>query len=395
MPTRPRYVPLLLTFLALVAACADDEEGAPADRSSGSTPAAATRFTERTNQYMELGEARDFLRDLGLEATSLSAEHYECIQSTCPDKPPGDDSWGCLSLLPTGDPDNVESLLPNDPPGWYSVTWHGAFGETYAARPEPVVSEPTTALEPTRDLACGAPFDRYMTAAEAVAFLVDVGLEGVWQWQDNSGTDPACPPDKECPISGIPADTVGCMSINLYELPRYETQQEEPTVDVYVGWFSQGNIDNPDGLYLNYSLRRPLNDFEAGVEPGTDDECLTLRGGRPSDPYQSIPYTDLIKPSYWQLLEAPMGTTLKLDIAVGNSCDAFERVDVEETEDAVTIRSYSRQTLGGGGCEDLLIHEQVSVELEEPLGDRDLLGCAPEEIWYVDHDVDCAQPHRL
>jgi hypothetical protein len=182
---------------------------------------------------------------------------------------------------------------------------------------------------------------------------------------------------------------------NFYELPRYEPRQEQPSVDVYVGWFSQGNVDNPDGLYLNYSLRRPLNDVEAGVEPGTDDECITLRGGRRSDPYQSIPYAELIKPSYWQLLEAPTNKTLKLDVAVGNSCDSFERVDVEETEDVVTIRSYSRQTLDGGGCDDLLIHEQVSVELEEPLGNRDLLGCAPEEIWYIDHDVDCGEPRRL
>ena len=392
MPPLARYSPLLLTLLVLAAACGDSDEGVPRDSSSSRTRPTATRFTERTERYMQLAEARDFLRDLGIEGTSLSAEHYECIQSTCPDERPGDDSWGCLSLLPTGNPDNVESLLPDDPPNWYSAIWHGAFGEAYTARPEPVVGEPTMELEPTRDLACGAPLERSMTAAEAVAFLADVGLEGVWQSQDSAGTEPACPRDRRCPIAGIPADTVGCLSINLYELPRHEPRPEEPSVDVYVGWFSEGNVESPDGLYLNYSLRRSLNDAETAVEPRTDDECLALRGGRPSDPYESVPYTELMKPSYWQLLEAPTGTTLQLDVAVGNSCDSFERVDVEETEDAVTIRSYSRQTLDGGGCDDLMLHEQLSVELEEPLGDRDLLGCAPEEIWYIDHDVDCAEP---
>jgi hypothetical protein len=185
------------------------------------------------------------------------------------------------------------------------------------------------------------------------------------------------------------------VSINIFELPRYEPEEEELSVNVYVGWSSQGSADHPDGLYSNYSVRRPLDDVKAAIEPGTDDACVTSRGGRTNDPYESIPYTELIKPSYWQLLETPNGTTLKLYVAVGNSCDSFERVDVEETGNAVTIRSYSRQTLDGDGCTDQLFHEQISVELEQPLGDRALLGCAPEEIWYIDHDVDCAKPRRL
>lgn len=75
------------------------------------------------------------------------------------------------------------------------------------------------------------------------------------------------------------------------------------------------------------------------------------------------------------------GSTLSIVVAVGSgSCNRFERVEVEETPEDVTITAVVGDKIVnpfGGGCTDDLNVESVDVTLAEPLGDRELLGCAP------------------
>jgi hypothetical protein len=75
------------------------------------------------------------------------------------------------------------------------------------------------------------------------------------------------------------------------------------------------------------------------------------------------------------------GSTLSLVVAVGSgSCNRFERVIVEETPEDVTLTAVVGDKIVnpfGGGCTDDLNVEFVDATLEAPLGDRQLLGCAP------------------
>ncbi len=75
------------------------------------------------------------------------------------------------------------------------------------------------------------------------------------------------------------------------------------------------------------------------------------------------------------------GSTLSIVVAVGSgSCNRFERMVVEETPEDVTITAVVGDKIVnpfGGGCDADLNFEFVDVALEAPLGDRQLLGCAP------------------
>lgn len=384
------WIALICIALASIAACGGDGERVVTIEPA---PSAATQH-EWTKRYMQLSEARQFVSELGLEGVSLQPAAYGCIQMTCPSAAPGDDSWGCLSILPTGDPDNAESLFPDDPAGWYSVDWQGAFGETYAARPEPVVNEPRTVLEAGQDVACGAGFGHEMTAAEAVQLLTNLGMAGGWQPQNPPL--PTCPPGAECPIHGIPAETVGCVGLSIFDLPQRTAGQTDPSVTVYGSWSSAGDSLQPDGVHLSYSVLRPLSAVEAAFAAAGEGACVQPIRPTPNA-YDWVPHTTVIQPTYWSVSEQPGGSTLMLHVAAGGGCEEFERLDVQETDEAVTINAYIRHTTPGpdSGCTDELNVHTATVELKKPLGDRTLLGCAPTEIWYVEHDVDCREPGSI
>lgn len=99
---RLRYVLPVFALLLLAVACGGDED-LPID---SPTPNNDANAAEWSIQYMQLGEARELLTDLGIDGVSLAPNTYECIQTECPDEAPGDESWGCLQVLPTGDPAN-------------------------------------------------------------------------------------------------------------------------------------------------------------------------------------------------------------------------------------------------------------------------------------------------
>ncbi|HXV35221.1 MAG TPA: hypothetical protein VD769_14535 [Gaiellaceae bacterium] len=52
--------------------------------------------------------------------------------------------------------------------------------------------------------------------------------------------------------------------------------------------------------------------------------------------------------------------------------DPFDRVDRLETEDAVTLTVITRHP-SGGDCDDVAVHHETKVELDDPLGARRLL----------------------
>lgn len=84
----------------------------------------------------------------------------------------------------------------------------------------------------------------------------------------------------------------------------------------------------------------------------------------------------------WTVSEEAGGRQLSLLVFAGAStCVDYERVDVDEGAEVVGIRAYLRVDKHSPCSEDVQV-EDVAVELTEPLGDRDLVGCAgPDTIW--------------
>lgn len=90
-------------------------------------------------------------------------------------------------------------------------------------------------------------------------------------------------------------------------------------------------------------------------------------------PSQVIERTD------WRLAEPAQGTELSLVVPIPSpgACGFFERADVMETTESVTIETFVRRRIPvpGEACPEHLAFEPVTVTLEQPLGDRHLEGC--------------------
>lgn len=92
----------------------------------------------------------------------------------------------------------------------------------------------------------------------------------------------------------------------------------------------------------------------------------------------------------WRLTQ-PTGesdTVIHIGVQVGG-CDEFERIDVRETEVDVTGRLIGVVTIEAfietgvrSDCPDILLEEEHTVELDEPLGNRPLSGCSPPSARY-------------
>jgi hypothetical protein len=98
----------------------------------------------------------------------------------------------------------------------------------------------------------------------------------------------------------------------------------------------------------------------------------------------------------WSVSEEASGRQLSLLVyAGGGSCMSYEESEVDEGSDAVEIRAYLRVDKNSPCSEDIQV-ERVTVEFAEPLGDRDLVGCAgPDTVWPewdFGDATDCATP---
>jgi len=96
----------------------------------------------------------------------------------------------------------------------------------------------------------------------------------------------------------------------------------------------------------------------------------------------------------WLLSEVSGGAALRLHVfAGGSSCIAYERVDVQETPETVTLAAFVRRS--GTECSEDFVGRDVTVELDEPIGERRLLGCAGADIavkgWHLDPETDCRE----
>ena len=86
----------------------------------------------------------------------------------------------------------------------------------------------------------------------------------------------------------------------------------------------------------------------------------------------------------WQLAESPSGTELQIGVLRG-ACESVDDLEVQETDEAVVIKSYLSSG-SGAHCTDMSLHfEPRTVQLDAPLGDRELSGCNP-----ASSDTDCA-----
>lgn len=81
--------------------------------------------------------------------------------------------------------------------------------------------------------------------------------------------------------------------------------------------------------------------------------------------------------SDWWLSENVDGSRLQVVTYVGSgSCTEFDRVDVDESAEEVSIQAYVTVHGGEDDCTDDYTWASTEVDLEEPLGDRTLSGCA-------------------
>lgn len=85
-----------------------------------------------------------------------------------------------------------------------------------------------------------------------------------------------------------------------------------------------------------------------------------------------------IEQAPWVLTEEPTGSDLQVQAVFGgSSCSSFEEWRVTESSDSVEIEAlYKRSGARDCTADEILLYETIS--LDEPLGDRALVGCEPE-----------------
>lgn len=79
----------------------------------------------------------------------------------------------------------------------------------------------------------------------------------------------------------------------------------------------------------------------------------------------------------WRLTAEPDGRELQLIAPIGGSCDYFDWIEVEESSERVEIAVHTVHDQVSG-CDLYLWWTKAEITLTEPLGGRELDGCAPE-----------------
>ncbi|MEV7962724.1 hypothetical protein [Oerskovia paurometabola] len=95
----------------------------------------------------------------------------------------------------------------------------------------------------------------------------------------------------------------------------------------------------------------------------------------------------------WVLL-AQDGTDLEVAVfAGGSTCIDVDEVEVDESAETVEVRAFVQRTRGA--CSEDFGVRPTTVALDEPLGDRELVGCAGDAVqvkgWNLAADADCTE----
>ncbi len=194
----------------------------------------------------------------------------------------------------------------------------------------------------------------HMTAADAAQVTKDMGLDPIPMIR---AADYSCPGGVPCPYPGQPSDQKGYLVLAT-------------------------------GAELLNAAPVPNTSYEVAASWVGEDGSLT--GGVPAYPVRAQQPDGsfvAINPTDWV---APFGTSFddsrsdfKVAVAVGGGCDKFERIDVSETSDAVSIRAFYRETtFADTVCTTELKIQDVDVHLDAPLGSRMLEGCDGSPVSY-------------
>ncbi|MET4226149.1 hypothetical protein [Oerskovia enterophila] len=95
------------------------------------------------------------------------------------------------------------------------------------------------------------------------------------------------------------------------------------------------------------------------------------------------------------VLVSEEGTSLDLGVyAGGSTCTDDDGIEVEEGAESVEVRAFVLRTTGT--CSEDFGVRLVTVELEEPLGERALVGCGgdavPVKAWDHPDESGCGDP---
>lgn len=82
-------------------------------------------------------------------------------------------------------------------------------------------------------------------------------------------------------------------------------------------------------------------------------------------------------PAEWQLASPPQGTALELEVALGLPCNELGDIAVLESSGDVLIQVAVE--VATEECDAMFVTETTTVELSQPLGERELVGCAPTD----------------
>lgn len=85
----------------------------------------------------------------------------------------------------------------------------------------------------------------------------------------------------------------------------------------------------------------------------------------------------------------PGGEVLQVTVPYGG-CEHFERLEVEERTEGVTLSAWLSVPDASGeeiACEAMAAAQRVVIVLDHPLGDRALLGCLAQDCLRLDRDL--------
>jgi len=178
----------------------------------------------------------------------------------------------------------------------------------------------------------------------------------------------------------------GCKSLNRIDVAEIERRV---MISAYVDTHGANCVDILNIEQHEVRLAAPVGDREL---MGCDPPVRYSERGPGLVDCRSVKNSG----TEWRLQEPPEGRVLKVVANVVSSCNSIDRVVVEESRDEVSVGVYVRAVspLPTRECTaDERAIERTTVELQEPLGDRKLVGCDRPVALQLDPatEKDCAK----